>query len=227
MDKDSKEDNAKKDGFLNYVFNFDEDTKSSLLNILQFSFLAIIPIVIINKSIQKFVPEADEEKSSLEIVAEVLIQITVMFVGIFYMTRILVFIPTYSESNYPELNTITFIIPILVITLALQTKLGEKITILVERLYDLWEGKTNDKKKKKNSSSSIKVSQPLSDNSPSSTNMLGTTSINNLPIGGGGSNMQQSTPNNSPDMFFQEDNNQPPIMAANEFMGGSFGTSFI
>lgn len=222
MDKDS----SKKDGFFNYVFNFDEDTKSTLLNIIQFSFLAIIPIVLINKGIQKFVPEADEEKSSFEIVAEVLIQIAIMFIGIFYITRIIVFIPTYSECNYPELNTIVFIIPILLITLALQTKLGEKITILFERLNDLWEGKSNDKKKKKkngSSSSSIKISQPLSENSPSSTNMLGTTSINSLPMGGGSSNLQQQQPNNSPDMFFQEDNNQPQIMAANECIGSGFG----
>jgi hypothetical protein len=233
MDKDSKEANSKKDGFFNYVFNFDEDTKSSLLNILQFSFLAIIPIVVVNKGIQKFVPEADDEKSSLEIVAEVLIQVAVMFVCIFYITRIIVFIPTYSESNYPELNTIIFIIPILVVTLALQTKLGEKITILLERLNDLWEGKSNDKNKNKNKkkSSSLKISQPLSENTNSSSNMLGTTSINSLPMGttaiqnssyqtGGGGAYS------SPETFFQEDNNQPQIMAANEAIGGSFGSGF-
>jgi hypothetical protein len=224
MEKDTKETNAKKDGFLNYVFNFDEDTKSSLLNLFQFSFLAIIPIVILNKSIQRFVPEADDSKSSLEIIAEVFIQVAVIFVGIFYIMRMVVFVPTYSESNYPEMNTILFVIPILFISLGLQTKLGEKITILVERLNDLWEGRSDKKKKKNNNSNnSIKISQPLTENSNSQTNMLGTTSINSLPMGT--SAIQQGqTPSEG---FYQEDTNQTTIMAANEFLGGSsFGSGF-
>ena len=220
-----KEANAKKDGFLNYVFNFDEDTKASLLNIFQFSFLAIIPIVILNKSIQRFVPEADESKASIEILAEILIQVAVVFIGIFYITRIVVFVPTYSESNYPEINSILFIIPILFITLGLQTKLGEKITILVDRLHDLWEGRSNDKKKKKNNSSNaIRVSQPLTENSNSETNMLGTTSINSLPMGT--SSIQQVSPSSS-SYNNNDDNSSSPIMAANEFLGGSnFGSGF-
>jgi hypothetical protein len=219
-----KETNAKKDGFLNYVFNFDEDTKASLLNIFQLSFLAIIPIVILNKGIQRFVPEADDGKASIEIIAEILIQVAVVFIGIFYITRMVVFVPTYSESNYPEINTILFVIPILFITLGLQTKLGEKITILVDRLHDLWEGRSNDKKKKKNNSSNaIKVSQPLTENSNTETNMLGTTSINSLPLGTTG--IQQVSP--ASDTYFNDDSNGSPIMAANEFLGGSnFGSGF-
>lgn len=218
-----KETNAKKDGFLNYVFNFDEDTKASLLNIFQLSFLAIIPIVILNKSIQRFVPEADESKSSIEIIAEILIQVAVVFIGIFYITRMVVFVPTYSESNYPEINTILFVMPILFITLGLQTKLGEKITILVDRLHDLWEGRTNDKKKKKNNSSNaIRVSQPLTENSNSETNMLGTTSINSLPMGT--TAIQQVSPASSD---FNDENSNNSIMAANEFLGGgNFGSGF-
>jgi hypothetical protein len=46
------------------------------------------------------------------------------------------------------LTSIIFIIlAVLMITLSLQTKLGEKVSVLTERLTELWEGK-NDKKKK-------------------------------------------------------------------------------
>ena len=60
--------------FFKHVFNFDDETKSEILNILQYSVIAIIPVVILNKTMQKYVPEADDNKSSLEVTAEVLIQ---------------------------------------------------------------------------------------------------------------------------------------------------------
>ena len=66
--------------FFKHVFNFDDESKSEILNILQYSVIAIIPVVILNKTMQKYVPEADDNKSSLEVTAEVLIQIIVMFI---------------------------------------------------------------------------------------------------------------------------------------------------
>ena len=69
-------------GFFKYLFNFDDTTKSELLNIMQFSTLSLIPIVILNKAMQKYVPEADDQKGSLEILAEIIIQTFVLFIGI-------------------------------------------------------------------------------------------------------------------------------------------------
>ena len=40
--------------FLKHVFNFDDDSKSEILNILQYSLIAIIPIVILNKILITF-----------------------------------------------------------------------------------------------------------------------------------------------------------------------------
>ena len=48
------------------------------------------------------------------------------------------------------------------ITLSLQTKLGEKVSILVERLTDLWEGRNGEDKKKKKGKGNVRVSQPIS-----------------------------------------------------------------
>ena len=70
-------DNSKK-GFFKHVFNFDNDSKSDILNIIQYTLIAIIPVVVLNKLMQKYVPEADEKKGSVEVLAEVLIQIIVM-----------------------------------------------------------------------------------------------------------------------------------------------------
>ena len=66
--------------FFKHVFNFDDDSKSEILNIIQYSIIALIPIIILNKSMSNYVPEADDKKGSLELSAEILIQIIVMLI---------------------------------------------------------------------------------------------------------------------------------------------------
>ncbi len=110
--------------FIKHVFNFDDDSKSEILNILQYAVLAIVPVVILNKTMQKYVPEADDKKSSVELSAEIIIQIVVMFIGLLLIHRIITFVPTYSDVKYPEFHIIYIILAILMITMSLQTKLG-------------------------------------------------------------------------------------------------------
>jgi hypothetical protein len=115
---DSSDDSKK--GFFKYVFNFDDDSKGDILNIIQYSMIAIIPVVILNKTLAKYVPEADDKKGSLEIVAELIIQIIVMFLGLFIINRIIVYIPTYSGYKYPDFHIVYIILAILMITLSFQ-----------------------------------------------------------------------------------------------------------
>ena len=117
---------------IKHVFNFDDDSKNEMMNIIQYSLLAVIPIVFLNKSIQKFVPDVDEEKGSLEILVEVIGQIVIMFIGILLIHRLITYIPTYSNVKYADFNIINVILGFLVIVLSLQTKLGEKVNILLE-----------------------------------------------------------------------------------------------
>ena len=224
--------------FMNHIFNFDENSKTDMLNIVQYSIVSIVPIVILNKSIQKFVPEADETKGSVEIVFEVLIQIISMFIGLLFIHRFITYIPTYSNSPYPEYNIIYNVLPILMILMSLQTKLGEKVSIIVDRLYELWEGK----KEKGGKTSNIKVSQPISQNKLSEDKHLHNqqaqkrvsfndgTSINDLPT----SNVvKQKLPDY--DNMHRNDNNplldaatpggdSNNIVAANDLLGGSFSS---
>ena len=168
-----------KPGFFKHVFNFDEESKTEILNIIQYAVLALVPIIILNKIMQKYVPEADDEKKSIEILSEILAQVIFMFLGIFLIHRILTYVPTYSGEKYPVWNIIGPIIPMLVIITSLQTKLGEKISILVDRLEELWEG-PKDTKKGKNGN--VKVSQPISQNQSIETmRSMGSTSISSLP----------------------------------------------
>ncbi len=133
-----------KNTFINHVFNFDDNTKHELMNIVQYSSLCIVPIVILNKTIKNFIPNIDDSKGSLEIIFEVIIQIIIMFVGFFYIDRLVTFVPTYSTKSYENYIVSHLIIGTLVIVLSLQTKLGEKVNILVDRILDAYYGEKEE-----------------------------------------------------------------------------------
>ena len=99
LDELSKTSNGKH-GFFKHVFNFDEQSKAEMLNIVQYAVLALIPVVILNKIMQRYVPEADDEKGSIEISAEILAQVIAMFLVMLIIHRIITFVPTYSGEKY-------------------------------------------------------------------------------------------------------------------------------
>ena len=209
--------------FFKHVFNFDDDSKSEILNILQYSVIAIIPIVILNKTMQKYVPEADDKKSSLEVSAEVIIQIVVMFMGLLLIHRVITFIPTYSGAKYPEFHIVYIILAILMITMSLQTKLGEKVSILVDRVIELWDGKP-DTKKKGGKNGAVKVSQPLSgQQSPMGQSMVDGTAISSLPtmdVNQGSQNTMQPQQLPNYDAMYRQDTT-PLVGAASPGMSES------
>jgi len=147
MSDDSNSDSSNKKSFFNHVFSTTEEGKAEILNVAQYSFMGIIPIVILNKLIQRFIPEADPEKSTLELLAEILIQIVVMFGGIILIHRMITFVPTYSEFKYESLTLTNIILAFLVLVLSIQTKLGLKVNILFDRAMDLWNGTDSSSEK--------------------------------------------------------------------------------
>ena len=119
--------------FINHVFSTTEEGKAEILNVLQYAGLAIVPIVVLNKIIQRFIPDADPDKSSLEITVEILLQLL-------FIHRSITFFPAYSGFPYGNLLLTNSILTFLIIVFSIQTKLGIKVNILVDRLYDLWNG---------------------------------------------------------------------------------------
>ncbi len=214
-------------GFFKHVFNFDDDSKSEILNILQYAILAIIPVVILNKTMQKYVPEADDKKGSVELTAEVVIQIIVMFLGLLMIHRMITYVPTYSNAKYPEFHMIYVVLAILMITMSLQTKLGEKISILVDRVSELWNGKPDKKNAAVNKPGVVKVSQPIA-----GQGYPDGTAISSLPT-----TQPQAMPNY--DAMYRQDTTplvgastpgmsegfamQSEPMAANSVLGGGMG----
>ena len=139
------------------------------------------------------------------------------------------------------------------ITLSLQTKLGEKVSILFDRVSELWDGKEEDKKNNKKNgnknANNVKVSQPISQGQSAITQSLYSgsgnmgassdgTSISQLPSMPITNNVSQQQQPDYNAMHRSEFNPMPGaatpgfdqggmIMAANEVLGGSaFGSNF-
>ena len=241
---------SSKMGFFKHVFNFEEESKGEIFNLIQYSTIALIPVVILNKAMQKYVPEADEEKGSFELLAEVMTQISVMFIGILLINRIITYVPTYSGIKYPDFSVTYIILAVLVITMSLQTKLGEKVSILFDRVVELWDGKS-EKNTKKGKKGSVKVSQPISGQQQMQNNNSSQMAMNQSLYGGGGGESQGTTSisqlpmtsggQSMPDYNTMHRGDNTPlvaaaspgdpfsgmIMAANEALGGSaFGSNF-
>jgi hypothetical protein len=222
--------------FIKHVFNFDNDTKCELLNTGQYALLAILPMGLYNYVVDSVIPEVDESKSNLEILAEIIGQVLLLLAGFFLIHRLVTFVPTYSGRAFGDMNLFSIILLLLALSYDSHTKIGEKTKILMNRLKDIWDGKKPEEKKKKKDPSVVKVSQPISragmpTHSPSRADYLGshnamTSPTQMLPP------QNQATSNNiynngGSDGLQDAELPPPPMvpMAANDGFG-AFGSAF-
>jgi hypothetical protein len=224
-------DDKKSDGIIQHVFNFDDENRGEIMNIFQYTLLSIIPLVVIVQVINRFIPEADSQKGTIEIIGEIIGEILLFYMGFYFTNKTLLYIHPYSNIDYPTI--VLQSIPFMFIILSMNTKISNKINILVDRLNRAWNGDnaTSDKKNKK--SSGVKISQPISNNQQQLTIPSGDTSlINNLPT-----TPSQYTQQEEPNFNAMYQNNSTPLiganspsynesftpMAANEVLGGNQG----
>ena len=223
----SENSELKQNTFLSHVFSSNEESQAEIFNALQYSFMGVIPVVVLNKSIQQYLPDADPEKSSLEILAEIFIQLTVMFAGIIIIHRIITYFPTYSGLKYDNLSITCVILAFLIIVLSVQTKLGLKVNIMVDRAYELWNGPSyeTNKETKKN----VRVSRPTG-HSPSQSDYLDNTNVQNdtFPPAPTATTQQSNSYDHMMPSQGMDDGYGMSMgpMAANGVVGGSFGSAF-
>ena len=234
--------------FFNYVFNFDSDNKAVILNMFQYIIIALIPVVLILKFVKEYIPEDDEKKDNLEILLEIILQLGVLFVAIYFIDKITRYFPTYSKVPYSKFNEVSFIIPTLLLMFTMQTKLGAKINIIYNRVLQLWGGSksgftggnANGTAIVNVNGQNIRIRQPIVANnmhqmsrSDTLDNTLIAPPINQMP------NNNVSMIDSLPNMM--NTNGQPNYqsqamqtafmdtmepMAANGALGGIFGSSF-
>ena len=206
--------------FFNHVFSTTEESKAEIMNVVQYSLLGVIPIVILNKLIQKFIPEANHEKSTIELLAEILIQLIVMFCGIILVHRVITYVPTYSEFKYESLTLTNVILAFLVLVLSIQTKIGIKVNILFDRVVDLWNGTSSSSSSSDESpKQKVRVSQPVSRHVPSQGDNMDSYQGDMFPPA-------PMVTSNKPMAAPSAPSNSDYLMPANSVLGGAFGSSF-
>ena len=208
-----------KNTFFNHVFSTTDEGKGEIFNAIQYVAIGFIPIFSLNKLIQRFVPEADLDKSSLELLVEIFIQLIVIFCGIIIIHRFVTYFPTYSGFKYDSLALTNIILGFLVLVLSIQSKLGLKSNIIYERLLDLWEGTSSDDDKKKQVKKGVRLQH-----NPSQADQLDTQGL--FPPPALPTNAPRSTPQQQQPRSPQDEYMQTGPLPSN-FSGGSiFGSIF-
>ena len=222
--------------FLSHVFSSTEEDKAEILNAVQYALFGVIPVVVLNKLIQRFIPEADPDKSSIELLAEIFIQLTVIFCGLIIIHRVITYFPSYSGFKYENLTITNVILAFLVIVLSIQSKVGIKVNIIFDRVNELWNGSHGGEDKKSNVRNSVRVSQPISRHSPSQADFLDNNMSQNDMFPPAPTATQKS--NDAVDFMMKGGSSSsghqasdygmpaPGPMAANGVLGGSFGSFF-
>ena len=152
-------------GFIKHVFNFDNETKSSLLNTGQYVLLAIIPLTIYNHLVNSVIAEFDESKGNVEVLVEIVGELFAQMVGLFFIHRLITYVPTYSGRSMGELNLFTVVLIYISVLYQTDSQVGRKIKLLVSRGIEIWEGKPKEEKRGKKGEKGqpvVKVTQPIS-----------------------------------------------------------------
>ena len=204
-----------KQSFIKYVFDLNDDNKNEIMNLIQYTVIGLIPVILILKAVKHFIPEEDESKGNLEILVETVGQVVFMVGAVWFLDRIIRYVPTYSSVSYTKLNPISFVIPLLIILSTMQTKFGAKLNILVDRSIDAWNGTQETYEKTKQSNEAAiqprERQHQVSQADSLDTNRLlpNNRNLTSIP-------MNQETPQESPDFNQMYQNTVNPLQDAAE-----------
>lgn len=228
---DSKEVTKVNVGFIDHMTKLDEDTKSLLMNTIQYAVLSIIPILGLQCTIETVFPEFEESKGNFELAVEIIGQLVFTMISLFFIHRLICFIPTYSKEPLSTINFLTVaLIYILTTVYNKSDNLGKKIQSLVKKMKNLWYG-VEEKKEIQENNNNVSITRPITGLGPavpthqaSRADYVNTQENITPPL--------LPTSSTSQDIYNRPDNqeafapmqNEP--MAANGVLGGGFGSSW-
>jgi hypothetical protein len=170
MEKQDPTSTTSTNAIIKHVFKFDDDTKSNLMNIAQYTLLSLIPVAILQNVSEKLFPEFDGAKGTLELLAEIVGQTLMALLGLFFTHRLITAVPTFSGTAMGEQNLFNIIVVFLLSSFMFDGKIKKKFQTISDRMFDLWDGKSDDKKQKpqqqqqpqQGGGSVVSISQPIS-----------------------------------------------------------------
>jgi hypothetical protein len=170
MDKQDSAPTTSGNAIVKHIFKFDDETKSNLMNIAQYTVLAVIPVAILQNISEKVFPEYDASKGTMELLAEILGQSLMACIGLFFIHRVITAVPTFSGTAMGDINLFSIIVIFLLSSFMFDGKVEKKFKAISNRMMDLWDGtseKDTDNKKNKQQNQQqggnrVSVSQPIS-----------------------------------------------------------------
>ena len=107
-------------GFFTYVFKLSKFKQEDLMNITQYTLLSIVPVMLFIYFTKKYFPLVEEDDSSIYILTVTILELIFMMVGIFFIDRIINYIPTYSGKYYETINLTTIVLIFILFMLMLK-----------------------------------------------------------------------------------------------------------
>lgn len=210
--------------FFGHMTSFDKNQKAEFMNMIQYALLVLIPIILVNKGLGELFSNSVDDKTSIELSLEVIAELFILLTGIYFVHRIVSYIPTYSETPYSSFNFIGITLVLMVIIFSFQTNISAKTQNVLDNLYHHITGRmltptpTNTTSNQKNIqiNESIQIQPPpeyLNKQAVQTINPMSPESVSNVVLGNQiQMNQQQQQPQQSPNF----DTIHEP-MAANMF----------
>jgi len=154
---------------IKHIFRYDDETKTTLMNLAQYTLLATVPVAVLQNISERFFPSHDPSKGTIELLIEIVGQALTTMVGLFFIHRIITAVPTFSGSAMGDLNLFNIMVVFLLTSFMFDGKIEHKIKEIGARTIEVWDGKSRDSSKKgarteqaNGSHPVVSVSQPIS-----------------------------------------------------------------
>jgi hypothetical protein len=101
-------------GFFNHMFNLKKGEKAEIYNVLQYSVLALLPLIVLIRINQNLWPKSSPDKGSIELLAEMSGEIIFTCLIVFVVFRVIDYIPTFSGEPLKCINILTIITAVII-----------------------------------------------------------------------------------------------------------------
>lgn len=125
-----------KESFFDYMFSLTEDERSNISNLSQYIILSVIPIFVLVKFINIYLPVYDSTKGTFEILFELVFQLVFLILIIWFINKFILYIPTYSNVEYGNISILNMVLPLLFILFSLDNNIKLKMNHLYDNLIN-------------------------------------------------------------------------------------------
>jgi general stress protein CsbA len=215
--------------FFTHMTSFDKNQKAEYMNMIQYGFQAIVPVILINKGIGEFFSPNTEDKTTVELSLEVTVQLFLLISSIYLVHRLVTYFPTYSEVPYSGIDSIGTVLVFILIIFSFQTHINQKAQIIFQNVYSIITGHVSQEKKENNTPTQPTIQVPTQTTQP--PQFLNEQAVHMMPPTTTQSVSQTATNNQVANNQIPEFNydqfhaSGAPPMAANE--SGGFSNSFF